>query len=872
MQRTFPRAAVLTAVFVLSSASLAVPATAQEQHKRVEEAVRKGVKYLLDQQKDTVLLLIGTAGDYKVEEVAADWKDVTPVPGTTDLKVKGKVYREVYAALPPGWFAPEPVLGLRRKQCDQVGGHTAMVTLALLAAGVSPKSEPKLAKALDCLGLMLGEHVKPGTKGKPKPSDVFLAPGPSGTYALAMRAAALEYALRRLTGTDPRRRMLYAALEHDGKTLAGGHSLNGGWTYTMRDPSRKNHWDLSCTQYAVLGLWAAARGNVEMSDKIWKHVEGLLIQYQLKDGGWSYFPDEGKDEGDDSKVTMTQAGIATLFVIMDLLHTRTRGSGRPDITPFSADLLKTLAAADKALESFGRVYEPKPNDGYYMYGTERIGVAGGFKRFGAHDWFKQGAEAILAEQRDDGSWKGRHPAGPTGGTAWNILFLVYGSAPVVINKLQYGPKGDWVWHNYPRDAANLCAWWDRTYEAHVNWQIVSLSPETENDLYDAPVLYVGGHKPVTFTPDEVKMLRRYVERGGTLLFQANGADKPFADSVLKLGAELYPPAEFPERQFTDVPSDHPLYTISADGKKANPVAKIKAWHMSDGVRSFAILVPDDIAHVWHGNKPNYRPECFTFFGNLMTYVTDRAPLQPRLRPAITEGEPAGKGGGAVKLATVAYTSAGSVPLQSGPGKGKPAPVAVKGDWALSRGAWAAYEPWFKHVTGVDLSVTPGVKLTDGPLSDYHVLHLSGRHAFKLDADEKKALKAYIEGGGTLFLDPAGGQGGDFVTSCNALLRELFPDKLKQMPTSSPVISGQGGLRNLGNGNISRAARLARPGYAGPSELLKVVELDGRPAVVMAIVDVTFGLADGRAFERQGFAAKTARELAANVLLIAKGGK
>ena len=53
---------------------------------------------------------------------------------------------------------------------------------------------------------------------------------------------------------------------------------------------------------------------------------------------------------------------------------------------------------------------------------------------------------------------------------------VYGGAPVLINKLSHGAKGDMqVWNNYPRDAANIAGWYTRNYETLVNWQVLDIS-------------------------------------------------------------------------------------------------------------------------------------------------------------------------------------------------------------------------------------------------------------------------------------------------------------------------------------------------------------------------------------------------------------
>jgi hypothetical protein len=883
----------------LSALVILGPTAAAEDHqKRVDNAVKKAVDFLLKQQQETVLLITGSGKDFKTEKVAAEWKDVKVDKAALTVTIKGKVYKDVYAAMPPGWFDPEPAtrkLFRGEVSCDQATGHTALITLSLLAAGVSPKSEPRLMRAIDCL---LGLHVeqpKPGVTGKPKEGDTELAPGPAGTYAIALRACALEYGLRKLKGS-PKAAEMFKALERDAKQLSEGYWDAGGWTYTMRPghgagAKGTKNWDLSNTQYGVLGIWAAARAGVELKTDLWKHFNDLLIEKQTKDGGWWYYYPDDRDEnnGKAPRSSMTAAGAATLFLCLDYYHTRQRGVGKPDISPFSADLLKNIGALERAMDSFGRTYEPDPRDGYYMYGAERVGVAGGYKYFGDHDWFREGSEAVMDAQDAEGSWKGFGQTGRTAATAYNIMFLVYGNGPVLINKLRYGDKSDWTWHNYPRDAANLCAWYSQTYETHVNWQIVSLSgtggkdakgkagaggtDRVVEDLLDAPITYISGHKPFDPSDAEVETLRRYIERGGTVLMVANAGTAAFTDSAVKLSRRLYPEAEFPEYGLTALPATHPVVAMNTDPKKPNKLARIPVLHASNGHRSFLFVVTEDINHVWHGSRSAQRPECFELVANIASYAVDKGALPAKVRPAVAADEPRAKGkAGSFKVATGRYASKGQVMMQAAPGKGQAVPVAAKADWAAAGAAWTHYAEWFKAVADGELTEARGVALTEADLKGVDLLHLTGHYGFALTDAEKKAVKDFVSGGGTLLLDAAGGTGGEFAANATALVRELFGDKLEELKASSPAISGEGGLRNAAKAGFSRRARLDRAGLSSPAEVCKAVHLDGRCAVLVTPFDLSVALGDGRCWDRIGFSATTARELIANLLLSAKSGR
>ena len=83
-----------------------------------------------------------------------------------------------------------------------------------------------------------------------------------------------------------------------------------------------------------------------------------------------------------------------------------------------------------------------------------------------------------------------HWGGAVGGTSFCTLFLVYGGAPVAVNKLQYGKDQDWNLN--PRDLANLSKALWTAYERPINWQIVSIdAPASE---IEAPILFLSGSK------------------------------------------------------------------------------------------------------------------------------------------------------------------------------------------------------------------------------------------------------------------------------------------------------------------------------------------------------------------------------------------
>jgi hypothetical protein len=70
---------------------------------------------------------------------------------------------------------------------------------------------------------------------------------------------------------------------------------------------------------------------------------------------------------------------------------------------------------------------------YYLYGLERAGVLLLAPRFGTHDWYVDGCNAIVREQSTNGSWDGgrQGTVGAVCDTSFALLFLARGTTPIV---------------------------------------------------------------------------------------------------------------------------------------------------------------------------------------------------------------------------------------------------------------------------------------------------------------------------------------------------------------------------------------------------------------------------------------------------------
>jgi hypothetical protein len=73
---------------------------------------------------------------------------------------------------------------------------------------------------------------------------------------------------------------------------------------------------------------------------------------------------------------------------------------------------------------------------YWLYSVERVGSVLGLTKIGKHDWYRAGAEWLLEQQKEDGSWVNADdtfvaPEPPLPATCFALLFLKRSTRAVV---------------------------------------------------------------------------------------------------------------------------------------------------------------------------------------------------------------------------------------------------------------------------------------------------------------------------------------------------------------------------------------------------------------------------------------------------------
>ncbi len=331
-------------------------------------------------------------------------------------------------------------------------GRQAFYLFTLAKCGSGPKSK----------------EIKAGLKGLAH-WEGRVAPKDMKTYSVA--ALILFYDALYNPTPKPKKDTRYAApkvkkckypklirqkLEELVKWLAD-HQEEQVWRYPG---GNEGNQDLSHTQYVLLALQAAARCGIEATPEVYKKVLPYIFAEQQQDGdeerlwmenpawepgvedrygrflpgarvkarGWDYRPGNFAVTG-----SMTTAGIGSLAIIKERLDAL--GALDKETTKkIDASMLSGLAWLGVRFN-----VEKNPGQGgwhyYYLYGLERVGALLGMKFIGKHDWYREGAEYLLAKQTEAGGW----PAGPAGAfqnyedellqTCFALLFLKRATVP-----------------------------------------------------------------------------------------------------------------------------------------------------------------------------------------------------------------------------------------------------------------------------------------------------------------------------------------------------------------------------------------------------------------------------------------------------------
>lgn len=280
--------------------------------------------------------------------------------------------------------------------------------------------------------------VEVDDKAVVKALEYILPKEPEGTYSASLCAMALATAIEKAKAKKKATAELsrwQKRLQEIADVLVASQKKTGGWSYNIKIKTRtgirvppaqnQDNYDFSNTQFAVLGLRAAANAGAKVPRGTWERALRLYEKHQSeKDGGWPYVGATQQNQVVVSSRAMTAAGAYGWMICKTSLDSK--------ISPDTIGKQDRVAKAIKYLDKNWEVDASELADPYYwLYSVERMCMAGKVDRIGAHDWYMEGAQWLLIRQRSDGAWAGNY--GENVDTCFALLFLkrAYISTPYI---------------------------------------------------------------------------------------------------------------------------------------------------------------------------------------------------------------------------------------------------------------------------------------------------------------------------------------------------------------------------------------------------------------------------------------------------------
>jgi hypothetical protein len=217
--------------------------------------------------------------------------------------------------------------------------------------------------------------------------------------------------------------------------------------------------DHSNTQFALLGLKSASRCGIPVPPEVWIATLKHFLEVQEKNGpkvlrqqladaggdyevytssnvqdtarGWCYAATldpkgDGGDELTAATGSMTCVGVSSVAIALSELGHQCppdlEKPGRKAIWDGIAWLARHWSVEENPRHPQKRWHY------YYLYGLERTGVLTWQRTFGRNDWYRRGAEWLVAGQKGD-HWDDPLCAGPVNNTCFALLFLTRATVP-----------------------------------------------------------------------------------------------------------------------------------------------------------------------------------------------------------------------------------------------------------------------------------------------------------------------------------------------------------------------------------------------------------------------------------------------------------
>lgn len=572
-------------------------------------------------------------------------------------------------------------------------------------------------------------------------------------------------------------------------------------------------WNNPCTAVAQLAVWKASRAGHPVPDAYWRRARRHWLATQTAEGGWSFAEAGRAPDG-----RCTALALASLHACADALVGERQ----------EADQRLAVAAINRGRQWLDEHFQPRANPGKgpqnyfgWLHALALAEQSDGARQLAGVDWSAHAAEAVLCLQDPLGGWDG----------AWDdrvqtchaMAFLAHRLRPMLLQVLSDGDLD-------PVAPARLARQLSRRFELHGRW--ARLGPDaTEDQLAAAPLLLLTGDEALQLTPEQERRLRRYALRGGLIVSTPTGRSQAFNVAMRTMLVDLFP-------EWSPRPVEADASLLSAPQPLRVPMRLLGVFN---GVRPLALHSDEDLLHRWRSFRVD--PDALALMGNLYTHATggalrtagDWLPPAPKAEAVFIQRVPTVAADGEERTLTVALATPTGEPL--------PEPMAYS---RLAEAMAGCGRP--VRFLRLDTLAT----LAELDPRTVSVVMLTGTKSFTLGEEAARAMRAYLDAGGLVISDAAGGRD-DYGRSAEielaGLLEEYYPAVEK---------AGQSQI-------LSRIADDCSALSAFPRSLTGLALRD-RLLIVQSRDDLTASLAGVRSFGIRGLGPETAEEVVCSLLI------
>ena len=728
---------------------------------------------------------------------------------------------------------------LRKTQNDRGGweeyggqscGLSSLCTMALLNAGVS-RDDPDIVRAMRYL-----RNIEP-----------------KETYSVSLQT--LVYCQLGAAGDLPRIRRNVEWLIRSQKQ-SGTPDRIGSWDYG----GGRGSGDPSNAQFALLALGAAQDRGIQIDAQVFQRSHDYWINRQQPEGGWAY------GRGRRTSGSMTCAGIASIIISGNRLGNDADARQIRCCDGQSGD----QDAIEAGLGWLARNFTLQVNPGgeamtkfYFMYALERVGRLSGRRFIGDHDWYREGAEHLVALQDEfQGFWSNVGPMENNNvATSFALLFLSKGKRQVVVGRLKHGDvRAPQQWNQHPDSLRQLVRHVERDWGRDLTWQTIESDNATLEDLLQTPVLVISGRSSLRLRPEVAERLKKYVDQGGCILFEGEGGDgcgdaAPFEASVNRLCQEW-----FENAKLEPLPQSHPIWFAEHKVDPSMIANDFWVYGVQACCRTAVFYVPRSLSCRWEygdllfhrdrGSKPlRTQVEAATRIGeNLIAYATGRE-LKDKLdqRVILDAGDSVVVSRGAIQLAMLNLDAGGQDARRALPN------VASLVSSRVPIPIVAAPKP---------------VGFDSEQLRDVPFLWIHGRTDFSWDEAEREAIREFAQNGGVILGSAVCGSE-PFADAFRREMAKVLPESpLKVLPSDHAALTTPGGfdlrgvtIRTPVEGGKEITKRVAPP-------VLEVAKVDNVAGVFFSPLDLSCALESPNSVQCPGYSTEDAAKIVANLVLYA----